>query len=197
MRYAILMLLVLILKMAEVASAQCAQRISVTNKNAVDVAALTMSFAGFAPSISADVEVEPDLPPTCSEPLIIGDLLNTVALIWDEECVDTGSWLTIQAHSSEEIPEVVMGEWADLEGQSFPIPGEDFLMSPDCNQNCVADELDVSTGTSSDGNQNGVPDECEGLTEIPTLTTGGTIALALFITGVGLRRVRRSLAAAS
>lgn len=38
-----------------------------------------------------------------------------------------------------------------------PFVGEDF---PDCNDNGVADDLDISSGTSQDCNQDGIPDEC-------------------------------------
>ena len=31
----------------------------------------------------------------------------------------------------------------------------------DCNQNGIEDAVDIATGSSSDANGNGVPDECE------------------------------------
>jgi hypothetical protein len=36
------------------------------------------------------------------------------------------------------------------------------VISPDCNNNGVLDAVDISNGTSVDGNANSVPDECEG-----------------------------------
>ena len=42
--------------------------------------------------------------------------------------------------------------WADGSG-----PGPQF----DCNGNGIEDAVDIAFGTSSDVDQNGVPDECE------------------------------------
>lgn len=36
-----------------------------------------------------------------------------------------------------------------------------WAVEPDCNSNGVADKIDIQNGTSSDGNSNGVPDDCE------------------------------------
>jgi len=36
-----------------------------------------------------------------------------------------------------------------------------YLFAPDCNNNDVADDLDIQNGTSSDCDGNGVPDECQ------------------------------------
>lgn len=35
------------------------------------------------------------------------------------------------------------------------------LLPADCNQNGIEDAVDIAFGTSSDVDQNGVPDECE------------------------------------
>jgi len=44
-----------------------------------------------------------------------------------------------------------------LPGPCLAGPGPQF----DCNGNGIEDAVDISFGTSSDVNQNGVPDECE------------------------------------
>ena len=47
------------------------------------------------------------------------------------------------------------------------IDGMDFEDSPcfDCNNNGVEDAVDIATGSSSDVNDNGIPDECEAIEE--------------------------------
>jgi hypothetical protein len=185
--------LVLAVFTAGQALAQCQQQISVQNSTGEPIVSLTMSFAGFSPSISPYVNVEPDLPPSCPpKPLIAGDLLNTVFFNWAAECVDPGSTVTFLASSPEEIPVVLSGSWSDLDDNSFPIPGSEFVFSPDCNANCVADEIDISSGASEDENQNGVPDECDPATEIPVLTFGGGILYALLLAAGALRRLSSS-----
>ncbi len=44
-----------------------------------------------------------------------------------------------------------------------PHPAQEHSLQPyaDCNGNGVEDAVDIGTGTSTDGNMNGVPDECE------------------------------------
>ncbi len=46
---------------------------------------------------------------------------------------------------------------AGLPGGGNAFPGPQF----DCNGNGIEDAVDIAFGTSSDVNQNGVPDECE------------------------------------
>lgn len=41
------------------------------------------------------------------------------------------------------------------------ITGASLLISADCNENGILDEIDIALGTSPDVNNNGVPDECE------------------------------------
>jgi len=40
----------------------------------------------------------------------------------------------------------------------------------DCNQNGIGDSTDIALGTSPDGNDNGIPDECEGTVDVADVT---------------------------
>jgi hypothetical protein len=55
------------------------------------------------------------------------------------------------------IPATAFGAMNDVNGNGVPDPCE----TADCNQNGVADYLDVQSGTSPDCNGNCVPDECD------------------------------------
>nr|AIE90223.1 hypothetical protein [uncultured marine thaumarchaeote AD1000_01_F04] len=48
--------------------------------------------------------------------------------------------------------------WGEINGETHG-----FLLTPDCNDNGVPDDVDIAEGTSSDVNGNGIPDECEDL----------------------------------
>ena len=157
---------------ADPALAQCSSFISAANSTGQDMGTLLVVFAGVAPSVSAEVQVVPDTDPVCPPPTIGGDLLSTIGIGWEIDCVDPGSTATFQTFSPEETPAVFGGRWSDLGGHEFPIPAEGFSSSPDCNGNCIADELDITAGTSADADQNGVPDECEAVTAIPVLGRG-------------------------
>jgi hypothetical protein len=58
----------------------------------------------------------------------------------------------------------------------------EWLRATDCNGNGVDDPIDISTGTSMDINDNGIPDECETLL-VPTLSRA-TLLSVLFLLSV-------------
>lgn len=56
--------------------------------------------------------------------------------------------------------------WFLLQGFSrppvaVPCPAEAPTPLADCNENGIEDAVDIAFGTSSDADENGVPDECE------------------------------------
>lgn len=189
MKYRTLISLALFL-VADAGSAQCTRYISVANATGQDMSGLVVVFAGIHPSVSADVEVEPDADPVCPPPTVGGDLLATLGIGWGIDCVDPGSTVTFQGFSSQEINPIYSGEWSNEAGQQFPIAAESFVVSADCNGNCIADELDIAAGTSADADQNGVPDECEAVTAIPALTSRGVGILVLTLLGTGMTALR-------
>jgi hypothetical protein len=43
-----------------------------------------------------------------------------------------------------------------------PLAEQRFVPVFDCNENGIEDAVDIAVGSSSDANNNGLPDECEG-----------------------------------
>ncbi len=54
----------------------------------------------------------------------------------------------------------------------LPGAGRPVGLPADCNQNGIEDAVDIAFGTSSDVDQNGVPDECEEV-RVPRIAPGG------------------------
>lgn len=66
---------------------------------------------------------------------------------------------------------------------------------PDCNNNGVADAVDISSGTSIDCNNNGIPDECDIASSVAAAIAAGNDNLRLDLDGgpVGIRSAGGSL----
>ncbi len=191
MRHWIWILLVLFLAAAP-GSAECTRFISVENATGQEMSALWVTLVGTGATASAHVEVEPDADPVCPPPGVGGDLLGNIVFGWHVDCVDPGSTVTFQLFSSQDIPGVSGdGRWSNLADERFPIPAADFLVSPDCNSNCIDDGLDIAAGTSADADGDGVPDECRSVTDIPVLAPWGVSVLILALLGAGVATLLR------
>ena len=172
-------------------SQQCTRFASVRNESGAAPSGISFHFAGFAPTGISSIILEPDAAPVCGPATTGGILFDEVGIGWPSECVDSNSVLTVWFTSSEPIPDITSAAWADS-SNTYAIPQSELTLSPDCNGNCIDDGLDIGTGSSPDHDQNGVPDECQPITEIPTANVIGLILLFLSLCGFGLRSLRRS-----
>lgn len=97
----------------------------------------------------------------------------------------------------------VLDRWAfgiEVNDASMPTICEEFLDSMlylgqwirdfDCNGNGIDDSQDIASGTSTDHNSNGIPDECEIGWDVPGLTWYGVIILVIMISLVFSFRYR-------
>lgn len=78
-----------------------------------------------------------------------------------------------------------IGSCSAWQSDSVEVDGFIFPGGADCNGNCQDDQLDIAQGIETDCNQNGVPDDCEGVAELRTVGDffnveyGGTFILDL------------------
>jgi len=79
------------------------------------------------------------------------------------QCQFVNRTFTLDAESAADPDNVRIIAWAQA---IQPFPAQVYqaaLWPPDCNHNGVPDAEDIASGTSTDLNQDGIPDECEGL----------------------------------
>lgn len=86
-------------------------------------------------------------------------VFNTNGFV-DGDCYDAGPVIAADGRGQ------FVGAWySDNDGNNMPGMDYDLLVArfglPDCNNNYVADGVDIFEGTSGDCDANGVPDECQ------------------------------------
>jgi hypothetical protein len=139
---------------------QCRQYVTVSQSTTLFANELTVTFAGFRPN-AWDPRVEPDLPPVCGPAVVGGNLFSTMFVIWGEDCVEPGSSVQLTVESFEPFPALASGSWANIEGDRV------FLTSDD-----------------------GVPDECRSVIDVPALSPWFLVVLATLLAAVGVAGLR-------
>lgn len=72
----------------------------------------------------------------------------------------TGSLAALRGLAPQGIWSIVASDGVSGDAGQVTAACIELTTAPDCNGNGVADSVDISAGTSTDSNQDGVPDEC-------------------------------------
>lgn len=169
----------------------CTRFVEIENQTGANPSGISFYFSGFAPGGADPPVLVPDEAPVCGGATIGGNLFDELSFGWPSECVDAQALLTIWFRSSDPIPSIYSGSWSDAT-TTYPVPLAELELSPDCNRNCIDDGLDLDNGTSVDRDQNGVPDECQSVVDIPAMSPIGAGLLALLLCASGLLFLRIS-----